>query len=270
LAERLGRQLVRLYPEQARRAAENPLLRLLRADPALILERAGMTPDPWQASLLRSASKRMLLLCSRQSGKSQIAAALALKAALLDPPALVLILSRAQRQAGELFRDKLVPLFNALGRPVKAVQESALSMTLANGSRLISLPGREETIRGYSGVKLLVLDEAARVPDPLYRAVRPMLAVSQGRLIAMSTPFGKRGWFHEEWTGRAPWWRVRITARQCPRIDPAFLAEELDAMGSKWFAQEYDPLSFEDAEGQVFSGEDIEHSLSDDIVPLFA
>jgi hypothetical protein len=270
-AEAMRREVARLRAEVARRRAgrsENPLLRELREDPALILTRASLTPDPWQAALLRSGSKRILMLCSRQSGKSQTAAALALKAALLEAPALILILSRAQRQASELFKDKFLPLYNALGRPVPTVQESAASLTLANGSRVVSLPGKEETIRCYSGVRLLILDEAARVPDVLYRSVRPMLAVSGGCLVALSTPFGKRGWFYQSWTGKERWERVKVTARQCPRISEEFLREELEAMGPKWFGQEYDPLSFEDAEGQVFAGEDIEAALSDDVRPL--
>jgi hypothetical protein len=45
---------------------------------------------------------------------------------------------------------------------------------------------------------MLVIDEASRVDDTLYLAVRPLLAVSGGRLVALSTPFGKRGWFHDE------------------------------------------------------------------------
>ncbi len=63
----------------------------------------------------------------------------------------------------------------------RRVQESQLKIELANGSRILCLPGEEATIRGFSP-NLLVIDEASRVPDDLYRAVRPMLAVSQGRL----------------------------------------------------------------------------------------
>src|SRR5262245_65441618 len=129
-----------------------------------------MEPDPWQTSLLRCGSPRLrlLMLASRQVGKSQTAAALALRAALLEPPGLVLLLSPTLRQSGELFRDKVLRLYNALGRPVPTTQESALQMTLANGSRIISLPGDEQTIRGYSGVALLVVDDAARVGGGLY------------------------------------------------------------------------------------------------------
>jgi hypothetical protein len=210
----------------------------------------------------------MLLLCSRQSGKSQTAAALALREALLHPRALVLLLSPTLRQSGELFRDKVKRLYNAMGRPVATRQESTLSMELANGSRVISLPGDEQTIRGYSGVGLLVVDEASRVSDALYYAVRPMLAVSQGRLICLSTPFGKRGWFFDEWHGEGDWHRVKITAEQCPRIPASFLAEEERAIGPRWFRQEY-CCSFEDVIDQVFAYEDIRAACDDDVRPLF-
>src|SRR5436190_1727587 len=84
-------------------------------------------------------------------------------------------------------------------RAPPAGRETQLRLELANGSRVVCLPGREGTIRSFGGVALLVLDEAARIPDALYRSVRPMLAVSGGRLVALSTPFGRRGWFWQEW-----------------------------------------------------------------------
>jgi hypothetical protein len=207
------------------------------------------------------------MLASRQSGKSQTAAALALREALLNPPSLVLLLSPTQRQSGELFRDKVRRLYNALGRPVACVQETALTMELANGSRIIALPGEEETIRGYSGVRLLVCDEAARIPDALYYSVRPMLAVSRGLLVALSTPFGRRGWFYEEWRGSNSWDRVTVTATQCPRIAPEFLAEERVALGEHWFQQEY-MLEFRDVIDALFRQEDIDAALMNDVQPL--
>jgi hypothetical protein len=180
----------------------------------------------------------------------------------------VLILSPTERQSAELLRDKLLPLWGALGRPLHAEPAKALSLVLANGSRVVALPGNEEGIRCFSAVSLLVLDEAARVPDELYRAVRPMLAVSNGALIALSTPFGKRGWFYEAWTEPRPWKRVRVSAGQCPRITPEFLAEERAALGERWFAQEY-LVEFVDLVGALFSGEDIAAACACDAAPLF-
>src|SRR5262249_12103297 len=162
-----------------------PLLEQLSRDPAQLMAIAGMPPDPWQRDVLCSDAKRLLLLCSRQAGKSRVSAALALHTALCRPASPVLLLSPSQRQSGELFR-KVVELYEALGRPMPATAYSALRLELANGSRIVSLPGDEKTVRCFSGVVLLVIDEAARVDDALYQAVRPMLAVSQGRLVALS------------------------------------------------------------------------------------
>ena len=223
---------------------------LLALDPAAILRAQGLDPDPWQRDLLTSADRQILLNCSRQSGKSTTVAALALHTALFQPNSLVLLLSPSLRQSGEIYR-KVLDGYGAVGRVVPAVSETQFQLELANGSRVLCLPGREGTVRSFSGVRLLVLDEAARIPDALYRSVRPMLAVSRGRLVALSTPFGQRGWFHDEWHGTGPWKTVRVTWRDCPRITPDFIAEETCALGPEWTAQEYE-CSFVSRHGLVY------------------
>jgi hypothetical protein len=228
----------------------------------------GVVLDDWQRAALTSASDRQLWLCGRQTGKSSTAARLALWTALSQPPALVLLLARALRQSQEGFR-KVLDAYNATGGRCPAEAESALRLELTNGSRIIALPGKEDTIRSYSGVSLLVIDEASRVPDPLYYAVRPMLAVSGGRLVCLSTPWGKRGFFYQEWTEGGPRWeRTKITAAQCLRIPRSFLEEERATMPERLYRQEYG-CSFEDTEDAVFSSEDIEAAMSHDVEPLF-
>jgi hypothetical protein len=234
----LARKVSRLEALVGARKRHETSLADLRISPAHPLVAGGMVPDPWQKQLLESTGPRLLLLCSRQAGKSTVAAALALRTALLEPKAPILLLSPSLRQSAELFR-KVIDLFNCLGRPMGVKAESALRLELANGARIISLPGDEETIRGFSSVALLIIDEAARVPDALYYSVRPMLAVSRGRLLALSTPFGKRGWFYREWHGPGSWERIRITADQIPRISPEFLEHERTSMSESWYRQEY-------------------------------
>jgi hypothetical protein len=238
----------------------------LSLDPARLMEAAGLVPDRWQAELLRSDASRVLLLCARQTGKSTTAAMQALHQAIYRPPALVLVLSPTQRQSGELFK-KIRSLYSAVGSPIDVPQESALRLELQNGSRILSLPGKEDTIRGFSGVDLIIVDEAARVLDELYYAVRPMLAVSGGRLMALSTPFGKRGWFHSEWSSDRDWLRVKVTARDCPRISEDFLAEERMALGDWWYTQEYE-VKFRDAIDSVFSHAAVMASLTETVTPL--
>ncbi|MDQ5829410.1 MAG: hypothetical protein M3324_05970, partial [Actinomycetota bacterium] len=99
-------------------------------------------------------------------------------------------------------------------------------LELENGSRIVTLPGSEKTIRGFSGTSLLILDEAARVEDELYFAIRPMLAVSGGAMMMLSTPYGKRGVFYEEWSSGEGWERYEVPAGRCPRISREFLEEE--------------------------------------------
>jgi hypothetical protein len=242
-----------------------PQLERLQEDPARVLLDAGLTPDAWQAELLRRRQQQVLLLASRQAGKSTVVAGAALHEALTVPGSLILLLSASGRQSGELF-VKVKDLWSALGRPIAArtPRDNALRLELVNGSRIISLPGEEATIRGYSGVALLVIDEAARVDDALYYSVRPMLAASRGRLIALTTPFGRRGWFYEEWHSMRPWHRVKVLAEECPRITPAFLAEERQALGERWFLQEYACL-FMETVGAVFSGADIDALVAEPV-----
>jgi hypothetical protein len=160
--------------------------------------------------------------------------------------------------------------YHSLPNAPAVEQESALRVELVNGSRIVALPGKEQTIRGYAGVDLLVIDEAARVPDALYYSVRPMLAVSGGRLIALSTPFGKRGFFHQEWTaGGSDWHRTKITAYDVPRISAEFLEEERRALGDWWFRQEY-MVEFVETVDQVFSHDLILEAMSADVHPLWA
>ncbi len=235
----------------------------LALDPVRLAERVGITPDPWQAEVLRSGAPRALLNCSRQSGKSTVTAIMALHAALYEPGALVLVLAPAQRQSVELYR-KLRAAYGALGITVPPSAESALRLELANGSRIVALPGKEATIRGFSGVRLLIVDEAARVSGDLYLAIRPMLAVSGGRLIALSTPYGNRGWWYEAWRSTEPWSRVEVPATACPRIPAAFLEEERRNMGPWHFEQEY-LCMFADAESQAFRRDDIERAFTKEL-----
>lgn len=237
-------------------------------DPVLLARRAGLEPDPWQMDVLRSDARLMSLLCARQSGKSTVTSVLALHEAIYNAPSLVLLLSPSLRQSQELFA-KVKAGYDALTDAPQASQETSLQLRFASGSRIIALPGKEATIRGFSGAGLLVIDEASRVPDELYQAVRPMVAVSGGRLALLSTPFGKRGFFHHEWTeGGEDWHRTKITAYQCPRMSKDWLDAERQAIGEWWFAQEY-LCEFVETDDTVFSYDDIQAALSESVTPFF-
>jgi hypothetical protein len=237
----------------------------IAADPALMMEMIGKPGDEWQKRLLRGRHSRLMLNCSRQAGKSTVTACIALLEVICFAPALVLVICPAARQSKEFLRN--VSRFSKrLG--VKSTQESTTHMEFANGSRILALPSEEETIRGFSEVGLLILDEASRIPDELYNSVKPMLAVSNGRIAILSTPYGKRGFFHKEWTTGEEWERVMVTAEQCPRITKSFLDKERRDLGHIFFRQEY-MCEFAELTNAVFSFADVQAAMSTDIKPLF-
>ena len=134
---RIAHQLKRVET-LARNRQFDGLLRRLKEAPASVMELAELSPDPWQANILRSNAARQILLCSRQAGKSTVAAGLALSTALVCPQSLVLLLSPSLRQSGELFR-KVSDVHRALGNPLGTSRKSTLRLELSNGSRVVSL-----------------------------------------------------------------------------------------------------------------------------------
>jgi len=260
----LARELERLHE----RAVLLGTLDAPALSPGTLAAHAGLQLDAWQRDVLESSARQIILLVSRQGGKSTVSSIKALHRALYTPASLVLLLAPSYRQSKELFR-KVKDALAALPFPAPIVSESALELEFTNGSRIITLPGKEQTIRGFSGVSLLIVDEAARVPDELYQAVRPMLAVSGGDILLLSTPFSQRGFFHHEWTeGGADWQRVKITAHDCPRILRVWLEQERRAIPDNVFRSEY-LCEFTDTLDSVFSYDDIARALDDDIKPLF-
>jgi len=229
-----------------------------------VRRKLGFDRDPKQALVLTSASKRGMLNCARQWGKSTITAAKAVHEAVHGKESLVLVVSPSARQSGEFVR-KAAGFARRLGMRTKGDGTNEMSLQFPNGSRIIGLPGSEETIRGVSAVSLLLVDEAARVSDELYLTVRPMLAASSGALWLMSTPRGKRGFFYEAWERGGPEWeRIRAPGNECERIERKFLEEERETMGGRWFAQEY-MCEFVETESGMFERDVVERAITREV-----
>jgi hypothetical protein len=230
----------------------------LALDPVRLAQRCGLDAEDWQAEVLRSSSRRVLLNCCRQAGKSTITALKALHVALFEPDSLVLLRSPTLIQSQELFR-KAVGFYRTLGRPVATEAETTQTLELANGSRIVSLSGSEDRGRGYSAVRLLVVDEAARVEDGAFFSDRPMLHPERGAIMLLSTPWGTRGFFHDAWRSDM-WTRFEIPASRVPRHTPAFLAEERASMGDWFYQQEFECV-FSDAVASAFDSSSIVRAI---------
>jgi hypothetical protein len=239
-------------------------------DPASLFRDVVGEPDEWQAKALRSPSKRQLYLAARQSGKSSVAAVKALHKAMYEPGSLVLLVSPSLPQSQEIFR-KCVTGYRDLGKPMGVAGESALRLELGNKSRIISLPGSQNTNVGYS-CDLLVIDEAARTASELVESMLPTTTVTGGSVVALTTPAGARGWFHALWTQAGVddvWERFLVPADLCPRITEDDLAEARFNRGERHVRQEYF-CSFEADEEAFFVPDDLARSLQNaDDSPLW-
>jgi hypothetical protein len=231
-------------------------------------DRLGFEPDEWQAKLLRSRSRQLIMNCGRQVGKSTTVAALSVHTALYSPGGLTLVIAPSQRQSRELF----IKIHNFLQRldPAEPLdEETKLSLTLANGSRIVALPGdNPRTVRGYSAPSLVVEDEAAFVSDATHDALVPMLAASpDGRIVLMSTPFVASGHFYTVWhNGSGAWERHEHPTTACARVDPAWL-EDRRREDPLRFDREY-LCAFGSPEDSLFSVELLDAMVRTDFEPL--
>jgi hypothetical protein len=235
----------------------------LRIDPSLLMEMAGMQPDDWQRTLLRSDDERILLASSRQLGKSTTTAFKALVRAYLHPASLILLLSASKDQAVELFRK--VSFVHRQLQLVPAVKELTDYLELSNSSRILTLPALADSVRGYSAVNLLVIDECARVTDDVWVAVLPTVVASRGQVLGLSTPAGKSGRFFELWTANPPTWtKITAKASECARISPEALARQKQDMPARRYRNEMELEFLEDVDS-YFSADEI--ALMHELVP---
>ena len=230
--------------------------------PAFVRERLSFPLESAQENLLQATGPRVILNCTRQWGKSTMAACVALHRAEHRAKAVILIVSPSQRQSSELIA-KIRELAVRMEIEPRGDGANRASLLLPNGSRIVALPGIERNIRGFSSASLILVDEAARVPDELYRAVRPMLANLRGDLWLMSTPYGKRGFFFHAWDNlKQIWNRVCVKATDCPRFTPEFLEEERQVQGDGPFRQEY-LCEFVETDDFIFTYEEIRRCVQD-------
>jgi hypothetical protein len=236
-------------------------------NPVEMMKYLDMTPDSWQERFLTSRSDRVLACCARQTGKSTCLSIIALATMLRHPGALILIAAPVGRQSSESYQ-KLIMYYRQTGRVVPPTRELRTELVLATGSRCVSLPGDPASIRGYSKVHTIIIDECAQVDDTLPGTLLPMLAMSRGRCIIASTPFGKRGWFYEQmYHGGDVWDRHVARAEDCPRYDRAFIEQSRKLLGERWCNQEFS-CEFVDSIGSVFRSEDVMRAFSPSVVAL--
>lgn len=243
----------------------------------------GFKPFDWQVEAM-IPHPRLILNCCRQAGKSTVISAKAVYRAKHFPKSLILLISPTERQSIELMK-KIDDFMKSDPQQLELKVDNTFEKEFYNRSRIVALPGSEKSVRGFSAPSMIIIDEASRVTDEMFYALRPMMSGedTHTQLILMSTPFGKRGFFYQSWLSTQRWKRIEVSGRTeipekqfqkakkeegilawySPRHTKDFLEEEREAMGDWWYSQEY-LCQFVEAQDNVFSYEDIMAALTDE------
>ncbi|KKM19339.1 hypothetical protein LCGC14_1656610, partial [marine sediment metagenome] len=228
--------------------------------------------DKWQEEIINHEGS-VTLRSGRQVGKSTTVAKRCAKLMLQHKGSNSLIIAPAQRQSSQLF-IKVMGWLNL--KHFEAIQEAGgyhdstnkssrrnaedkriferengifkeiptkTTVLLKNGSICYALPaGKTGIYLRTFALTFLYIDEAAYVPDTVYNALTPMLAVARKKGLGwetlLSTPFGKGGFFYDATTDD-DYKQFYMSSEDCERIDKTFLLKEKKRLSKIEYAQEY-------------------------------
>jgi hypothetical protein len=211
-----------------------------RIDPALWVNAViGVKPADWQAKFLRApGGASIIVLTARQVGKTTVAGWAIAHVMLHHPGSLSVIACPAQRQSAEAVRRVRETLLK-VGAKLQA--DNVYGLELENGSRVLALPGSDDSVRGLTVDGWIIVDEAARLSEDLIAAVRPMRARRpQARLAMLSTAWSRTDPFWTIWSNKDPsWLRLKATADVCGLYSEEQLEQERRALGEIRFNREF-------------------------------
>ncbi|MCK9595427.1 MAG: hypothetical protein M0R35_07120 [Candidatus Omnitrophica bacterium] len=231
------------------------------------LNRPWETLDDWQKEYIKTPwYQDCFLLSTRQGGKTTAMSIKAVEMCINDfgKGEVVLISSLTERQAqlmlakAQIYAEEKYPKEIAKGRDKPTMHK----LLFKNGSGILCYAAGEEgdSTRGYT-LKKLMVDEGSRMDELYFISATPTLSVSKGSMDIASTPHGKKDkegneTFFYKASKDEHYKKWYVSAEDCPRHSPEFLAREKERMSKLQYAQEY-LAQFLDELHRVFSDEQI-------------
>lgn len=228
----------------------------------------NITLDPWQKEI-KEHDGNCLLCTGRQVGKTTIFAEKAGDYMVKHPSSKIIAVSLTEDQAflmRAMVEDYLKKEYPAYLKVAKKLKPTKNKIVLNNKSSYQVRPvgNTGDALRGFTG-DVLIVDEAAFMPELMWSASKPTLLTTGGQIWMCSTPHVKQGWFYEQFeacrtnkSDRFKVWQISseeviynrsiseswtesksIKAKQ-------FLEEEKSSMTEMRYAQEYLGLFMDD------------------------
>ncbi len=201
------------------------------------INKPWLTLDPWQRELIESEGD-VVVISGRQCGKSTGTSILAGETVLNNPNQFILIGAYVIEQAQLIFRKIHEYILSKAPKQIKG-HVTLNFLELKNGSKIYCRPVGDTgaAMRGFTAT-MIILDEAAQIPDRAWEAIEPVISVSKGRTILLSTPQGKRGFFYKASIDKN-YKYMHVSARDCPRHTKEFLDRKQRMLSPVAFATEY-------------------------------
>jgi hypothetical protein len=146
------------------------------------------------------------------------------------PGGLSVIACPTQRQSAEAVR-RVREILIKVGAELRT--DNVYALELKNGSRVLALPGNDDSIRGLTVDGWIVADEAAWLSVGLIAALGPMRARRpQARFAMLSTAWTRTDPFWTVWDcDDKSWTRLRATVETIIFFRKSFLSSSVDCSG---------------------------------------
>jgi len=216
---------------------------------------------PYQEKVLTDGSKRIAVRMSRQAGKTTTIAVRAIWYAATHAKTLSLIVAPSLRQS-MIMMDRVQSFLYGMKAQERRAIVSKMQRTVIwfrNGSQMVALPCSPNLLRGYTAHQVLA-DEAAFFRDDeiiFYNVLYPMMATTNGTLIASSTPWATKSVFYQMckdekladvWSRHHVTWRDVVSAGL---MTQQFIDEMRRVSPPERFIREFDAEFSEDVDAYL-------------------
>ncbi|MGQ9455075.1 MAG: terminase large subunit domain-containing protein [Armatimonadota bacterium] len=232
----------------------------------------GWKPHDSQRVWFLNDSPVKVAACGRRWGKTESAAVDVATAAIMCPASIQMIVSPTYDQS-RLISDTVERLLlsSSATRPLTKVTRTPYPRITIGRSIIMARTADEDgrNLRGHTAHRVIV-DEAAYVRDRVIEEViAPMLADTAGRLVMISTPFGKNHFYRAFVRGQTDTTKgngeSRVSSFQFPswlnpHISRRYIEAQRSELTPRQFAVEYE-AQFLDDQASVFAWDDIQSAI---------